>query len=58
MKLGVILIRDFFSIALGTWLVLLCLELWQPGLVNRQIDLEYYFYGLILLYITYRLLKK
>jgi|GEM_PF-2045975 len=58
MKTSVILIRDFFSIALGTWLVLVFLEFCQPGMVERQIDLEYYFYGLIFLYILYRLIKK
>ncbi len=58
MRIAEVFIRDFFNTALATWLVLLSLELWQPGIIERQVNLEYYFYGLIFLYILYRLVKK
>ena len=58
MRIAEVFIRDFFNTALATWLVLLSLELWQPGMIERQVNLEYYFYGLIFLYILYRLVKK
>lgn len=51
------LLKDLFNIALGTWLVLLFLELVNSGMVIRYINLEYYFYILIVLFIINRLEK-
>jgi len=58
MRVGYLLVRDFFSIALGTWLILLFFELMKPGMVHRLVNLEYGFYGLCLVYIVLRILQK
>ena len=49
------MLKDFFQAALLTWIVLVILELLNPGMVHRFINLEFYFYGLIIIYIFYRL---
>lgn len=41
--------RDFFGIALLTWLILLGIEFFDRGSVHRFINLEYSFYFLLLL---------
>ncbi|PLX26123.1 hypothetical protein C0580_00475 [Candidatus Parcubacteria bacterium] len=58
MKIKYILIRDFFNICLGTWLSLVLLEIFNPGMVQRHINLEYWFYFLIITFIFYRLVRK
>jgi hypothetical protein len=40
--------RDFFTVALITWLLLVLVELLDSGAVQRFINLEYWFYFLIL----------
>lgn len=46
-----IIVKDFFEAALGTWVVLLIFELARPGMVQRFINLEYWFYGLLIIFI-------
>ena len=58
MKKHILIIKDFFEVALGTWVILLAFELVHPGMVYRLINLEYYFYFLIVVYFVYRLIKK
>jgi len=58
MRIGYILVKDFFSIALGTWLILLLLELFKSGMVHRFINLEYGFYGLCVVYLILKLMRK
>ncbi|MDD5749570.1 MAG: hypothetical protein PHO91_02160 [Patescibacteria group bacterium] len=53
-----LIIRDFFRTALTAWLLLVIFEILKPGAVHRLINLEYYFYSLIFIFIFYRLLKK
>lgn len=52
-----IIIQDFFNTAFGLWLVLLIYELLQPGAVQRYLNLEYYFYFLLLLFIFHQASK-
>lgn len=58
MKLKYILVRDFFNIALGTWIVLVGLESFNAGMVQRHLNLEYWFYFLIAAFIVCRLVRK
>jgi hypothetical protein len=51
------IVKDFFNTALVTWLVLLAYELLNPGAVHRYLNLEYYFYFLLLLFIFRQILK-
>ncbi|MDP2812118.1 MAG: hypothetical protein Q8O32_00280 [bacterium] len=53
-----IIINDFFKTAFVTWLLLVIFELLNPGMVQRFINLEYYFYLLILIFILAQKLKK
>jgi hypothetical protein len=46
-----IIVKDFFEAALGTWVILLIFELARPGMVQRFINLEYWFYALLILFI-------
>ena len=47
--------KELFIIALVTWLILVVWELLSPGSVHRFINLEFYFYGLLLLSLCLRL---
>jgi hypothetical protein len=51
------IIQDFFSVAFGTWLLLLLYELLSPGAVQRYINLEYYFYFLLLIFIFRQIVR-
>ncbi len=51
------IIQDFFTVAFITWLVLLIYELLSPGAVQRYINLEYYFYLLLLVFIFRQIIK-
>lgn len=46
------IIKDFWNIALGTWLLLLIIEFSRPGRVQRFINLEYWFYFLFFFYLV------
>lgn len=48
------IIKELFIVALATWLVLLFWELLSPGSVHRFINLEYWFYGLLILSLILR----
>ncbi len=52
-----IIIKDFFNTAFITWLLLLVYELLSPGAVQRYINLEYYFYFLLLIFVFRQILK-
>ncbi|PWB38317.1 MAG: hypothetical protein C3F02_04910 [Parcubacteria group bacterium] len=52
------LIKDFWNTALVTWLILVIMELFNPGTVARLINLEYWFYFLFFSYLAIILLKK
>ncbi len=58
MKLRYRIIKDLFNISLITYLILIILEFMKVGLVQRFINLEYYLYYLIVLFIIYRILPK
>lgn len=49
------IIKDFFNTALSTWLLLLVFELSRSGSVQRFVNLEYYFYFLLLVFLIKRL---
>ena len=53
-----IIIKDFFNAALCTWLVLLIFELARPGMVQRFLNLEYWFFGLLILFILLKIFKE
>jgi len=53
-----IIIGDFFKTAFITWLILVIFELFNPGMVQRFINLEYYFYLLIPIFILTQKIKK
>jgi hypothetical protein len=53
-----IIVNDFFKTVFLLWIILLIFELVNPGMVNRFINLEYYFYFLILVYILVLKIKK
>lgn len=52
------LVYDFWQLAFFTWLVLVIFELLRSGAVQRFINLEYWFYTLIFIYIILRFLKR
>ncbi len=52
------LIKELFVIALAVWLLLVVWELSSSGSVQRFINLEYWFYFLLLLGIYLRLTSK
>lgn len=58
MKIRYLIIRDFFNVSLGTWVILVLLEVFNPGMVQRYINLEYWFYFLVIIFIFYRLVRK
>jgi len=58
MKIFKKIIKDLFNISLVTWIILVILEFIKVGMVQRIINLEYYLYYLILLFIIYRVLSK
>lgn len=58
MKTLEIISKDFFKTALIAWVVLVLLELLNTGMVQRFINLEIYFYFLILLYIFNKVITK
>ena len=43
------IIKDLFIISLVTWLLLVLVEFLRPGTVQRFINLEYWFYLILLL---------
>lgn len=49
------IIKDFFIVSLTTWLLLVFWELADAGAVQRFINLEYYFYGLLIISLYLRL---
>jgi hypothetical protein len=58
MRTTFLLVKDFFNVALGTWLILVIFELSKPGMVQRFINLEYWFYILVIIYIIYISLRR
>lgn len=58
MRTYILIIHDFFKVALGTWIILFSVEIAHPGMVHRILNLEYYFYFLIIVYLVYRALKN
>ncbi len=52
------MIKDFFRIALIVWIILVLMELFNPGMVVRYISLEYWFYFLLLLYIINKIIDR
>ncbi|MFA5126577.1 MAG: hypothetical protein WC465_01070 [Patescibacteria group bacterium] len=58
MKLRNIILNDFFNVAWLAWLFLLIVEIIWPGSVHRIINLEYYLYFLIFIFILTRLSKS
>lgn len=50
--------KELFIIALVTWLILLVWELLSSGSVHRFINLEFYFYGLLVLSLCLRLTSQ
>jgi len=58
MKILEIISKDFFKTALIVWVCLVLLELLNTGMVQRFINLEIYFYFLILLYIFNKVITK
>lgn len=51
------IIKDFFNVAVMTWLLLLVYELLSPGSVQRHLNLEFYFYFLFILFIFRQIAK-
>ncbi len=51
------IIKDFFNTALITWLFLLIFEFTRAGSVQRFINLEYYFYFLLLIFLLKRFFR-
>lgn len=49
-----LIIKDFFKVALWLWLVLVLLEILFPGSINRFLNLELYFYALVIFFIIIR----
>ena len=58
MKLRVLLIQDFLKTGIATWLILVLFELFNPGMVQRYINLEYWLYALIIVYLTYQVIDN
>mgnify|MGYP004007413279 CR=1 len=52
------MIKHLFNAALSTWLILLVFELARPGMVQRFINLEYWFFALLILFILIKIFKK
>ncbi len=52
------IIKDFWQTAFLTWLILLILEMFKAGMVQRFINLEYYFYFLFLFYLAILFIKE
>lgn len=50
--------QDFFKTALVVWVILVIMELINAGMVQRFINLEIYFYVLILVYIFNKIIDK
>lgn len=51
------IIQDFFNVAFSTWILLVLYELLSPGAVQRNINLEYYFYFLLLIFIFRQIVR-
>ncbi|KKP89866.1 MAG: hypothetical protein UR94_C0033G0018 [Parcubacteria group bacterium GW2011_GWA2_36_10] len=49
-----LIIKDFFKVALWLWLILVLLEILFPGAINRFLNLELYFYSLVIFFIILR----
>ncbi len=49
-----LIIKDFFKVALWLWVVLVLLEILFPGAINRFLNLELYFYLLVIFFIIMR----
>lgn len=49
-----LIIKDFFKVALWLWLILVLLEILFPGAINRFLNLELYFYALVIFFIIIR----
>jgi hypothetical protein len=58
MKTIITITKDFFRVSFITWLVLVFLELINAGMVQRFINLEIYFYFLILIYIFNKVIDR
>lgn len=58
MRIIFLVIKDFFNVALATWLILVAFEFSKPGMVQRFINLEYWFYILVIIYIIYISLRR
>lgn len=58
MSTFIIIVKDFFKTALFTWLILVFLELINVGMVQRFINLEIYFYFLVLVYIFNKIIDR
>jgi len=58
MRVVYTIIKDLFNTFFITWIILLSLEFLNPGMVHRLINLEYYFYSLLFLFIVLRIWKK
>lgn len=58
MKIFKKIIKDLFNISLITWIILVIMEFIKVGMVQRIINLEYYLYYLIILFIFYKILPK
>lgn len=58
MSTFIIITRDFFKTTLITWLILVFLELINAGMVQRFINLEIYFYFLVLVYIFNKIIDR
>ena len=53
-----IIVKDLFIFSLVTWLFLLFLEFSRPGTVQRFLNLEYYFYFLLLLSLMIKFINR
>jgi len=58
MKTFVTISKDFFRIALVTWLLLVFFEFVNPGMSHRFINLEIYLYFLIIVYIFNKIIDR
>lgn len=58
MKTFVIISKDFFKTALITWLFLVFMELVNTGMVQRFLNLEIYFYFLLIFYIFIKIIDR
>jgi len=53
-----LVIKDFFRVAVTTWVVLVAIEVARPGVVQRLINLEYFFYVLLAIFLMTMLWQK